>query len=384
LALRQLLLWHTDNDKRRYAAAVVLFIAAMLSKTVVCSLPAVALVLWWRERGHLNKRDWVGATPLLVIGIGLAAVTVWMEKHHVGASGNEWALSIGDRVSIAGQSLCFYVSKLIVPMNLSFVYPRWEIPASGWWAVAAPAIWLAMGIALLAFRKKISRTPAAIWLIFSGIMVPALGFIDVYPFRYSFVADHFQYHASTAVVAAAALGIARLPRQASIGTTVVLAAIFAVMTWQHGKAFHSEETLWREVIATNPDAWIAHNNLGIIQLARGELNEAESAFRRTIELKPDHGNAFINLGLALGGQGKPDDARKALAQGQNLIPDQPSAWRASAKYYASQSDHKAALGAWREVLLRLPDDAQALAGAVDALRGLGLNDQADALLREKK
>ena len=34
-----------------------------------------------------------------------------------------------------------------------------------------------------------------------GTLFPALGFVNVFPFRYSFVADHFQYLASMPILA---------------------------------------------------------------------------------------------------------------------------------------------------------------------------------------
>ena len=50
-------------------------------------------------------------------------------------------------------------------------------------------------------RVRTSRAPLAAALSFSLALVPALGFFNVYPFRYSFVADHFQYLASLGPIA---------------------------------------------------------------------------------------------------------------------------------------------------------------------------------------
>ena len=46
-------------------------------------------------------------------------------------------------------------------------------------------------------------------ILFGVTLAPALGFVNVYPFKFSFVADHFQYLASIAVIALVAAGIAR-------------------------------------------------------------------------------------------------------------------------------------------------------------------------------
>ena len=54
------------------------------------------------------------------------------------------------------------------------------------------------------------RGPLAALLFFAGTLFPVLGFFNVYPFRYSFVADHFQYLASLGMITLASAGVALL------------------------------------------------------------------------------------------------------------------------------------------------------------------------------
>src|SRR5205823_2222070 len=76
-----------------YVAANVLFVAALLSKTVTCSLPAILLILAWWQRGTLDRRTLLRLLPFFALGLLLAAVTVWMEHYYVGAKGEQFALS---------------------------------------------------------------------------------------------------------------------------------------------------------------------------------------------------------------------------------------------------------------------------------------------------
>src|ERR1700732_1518525 len=78
---------------------------------------------------------------------------------------------------------------------------------------------LAVALGLLA-RKN--RGPLAGFLFFAGTLFPALGFLNVYPFRYSYVADHFQYLAILGILVPAASGLTVLaarisPRRISQG-----------------------------------------------------------------------------------------------------------------------------------------------------------------------
>ncbi len=203
---------------RYYAVSLAFFVAALLSKTVIAVLPAVLLVITWWKRGKLTRRNLALVAPFFAVALPLALQTVWLEKHHVGATGEAWALSLLERVLIAGRALWFYVGKLVWPANLTFFYSRWTIDASVWWQYLFPLAAAATMIALWLLRGRLGRGPPAAALIFAGVLLPALGFFDVYPMRYSFVADHFQYHASMALLALAGAGARRCWRGCRGGT----------------------------------------------------------------------------------------------------------------------------------------------------------------------
>ena len=109
---------------RYYVLALVLYVAAVLSKTVTASVPAVLLVVYWWKRGRVSGRDVIRLIPFFAWGLGLSAVTVWMEKTFVGAHGEEWNISPLERMLIAGRALWFYAGKLAWPYPLIFFYPR--------------------------------------------------------------------------------------------------------------------------------------------------------------------------------------------------------------------------------------------------------------------
>ena len=197
---------------RFYALAVGLFACALLSKTVTCSLPAaIALLLWWR-RGRIGRSDALALLPLFAVGAALALTTIWLEKHNVGAQGQAWELSVVQRCLIAGRALWFYAGKLVWPLPLIFTYPKWQIDAGQWWQYLFPAGAVALPLGLWVLRRRIGKGPLVAALCFAGTLLPALGFVDVYPMRYSYVADHFQYLASIAPIALLVAVITMLAR----------------------------------------------------------------------------------------------------------------------------------------------------------------------------
>ena len=92
---------------RWYALAFALYVAALLSKTVTISLPAVILVILWWKRGRLTRGDCLRLAPFFAVGAALSCLTVYMEKTYVGASGDEWKISFLARCLIAGRASSF-------------------------------------------------------------------------------------------------------------------------------------------------------------------------------------------------------------------------------------------------------------------------------------
>ncbi len=320
------------GSPRLYAASLALFVCALLSKTVTCSLPAALLLVAWWKRGRIERADVRPLVPFFIAGLALGALTVWLEKANVGAAGPDWELSFAQRVLIAGRALWTYAGKLAWPAPLVFFYPRFDVDPAQWRPWLYPAAAAAVVSALWLLRRRLGRGPLVAVLFFAGTLVPALGFFDVYPMRFSFVADHFPYLASiglitlTAACGAAAAG--RIGPAARMPAAAVLAAVLGALgtlTWQRCLAFRDAETLWRDTLEKNPDAWLAHNNLGVILRGRGKDEEAVAHYRRSIELKPDYGEAHSNLGGALASLGRNDEAIEHIELALRLNPDNASA-----------------------------------------------------------
>lgn len=348
---------------RWYWISVACFTGAMLSKSVACSLPAALLLLTWLKRGRIDWRlDVVPLLPYFGIGLVLAANTALMERTLVGAVGPEWDFSLLDRILIAGRAVWFYASKLVWPANLSFIYPRWEINASDPFQWMFPLAAVAVVVLAWWFRDRIGRAPLVALLFFGGTLVPALGFINVYPMRFSFVADHFQYVASIGLIAFVAAFLARAP--VTSRPAYALPAFLAWLTWNQTRDYQNLETLWRNTIARNPSAWLAHNNLGNILLDRGSLDSATALYREGIRQKSDYYEAHANLGSALLQQGSVESARLHTESALRIAPGYTPALVTQAGVMLRDGQIGQAIQILQDVLRQDADN-------VDALNSLG-------------
>jgi len=315
------------SDWQFYVLGLFLFVCALLSKTVACSLPAVMVLLIWWKRGRVEKRDVYALTPLFVIGAALGLTTAWLEKYHVGAAGTDWSLTFVQRCLLAGRALLFYASKLFWPHPLSFIYPRWEIDAHVWWQYLFPLSAAAVWITLWLLRQRIGKGPLVAVSAFAVMLFPALGFFDVYPFRFSFVADHFQYLASAGVIAVvASSGVmvcdraGRLGRQMGEVAGPVILLSLAVLTWRQAHLYRDPETLWRDTLTKNPQCWMAHNNLGATLSLQRRVREAIQHLNEAVRIKPDYAEAQYNLGVVLMEEGRLQEAIGRFEQALRINP----------------------------------------------------------------
>jgi hypothetical protein len=190
-----------------YSLALGLFLLSILSKSVTATLPAALLLIFWWKRGHLNGRqDVLPLVPFFVFGISVGLFTAYAEHNWVGAAGGIYDLSVVQRVMVAPRIVLFYLGKLLLPVHLAFSYPHWDINPWDWTQWLYPFVALAILVSLWALRHR-SRAPLAAFLFFVGTLFPVLGFFNVFPFVYSYVADHFQYLASLGIIVLTASGI---------------------------------------------------------------------------------------------------------------------------------------------------------------------------------
>jgi tetratricopeptide (TPR) repeat protein len=299
---------HFDRSRRRsqYLAAFGLFCLALATKTVTATLPAALLVIFWWQRGRLEwRRDVRPLLSWLALGAFAGLFTAWIERNLVGAQGADFQLSLAQRVLLAGRIVFFYAAKILWPSHLMFTYPHWQPDPRVWWQLLYP---LALVVLAFVLWRLPRRGPLAALLLFCGTLFPVLGFLNVYPFHFSYVADHFQYLASLAIIVPAAYllmtGARRISPTKAPGPALVLLipAILGMLTWRQSHMYRDSMTLYRTTVVQNPNSWMAHNNLAATLLLQSEamqdpagLSEALTEFQTALRLHPKDSPAQYNV-----------------------------------------------------------------------------------------
>lgn len=283
LALRSCIGYSRRRSLPLLAAAVLLYCAGMLSKSVVVTLPVSAgLILWW-ERKSVPRQDlpWLGA--LVAIGAVITGLDfLFVSRLHSAPL----PLALEAKVAVAGHAFWFYLSKLFWPYPLLAIYPKWDLGHVSILQYGYPVCLVAGLVCLFLMRDRIGSGPVAAMLIYFVTLLPTLGFVSFSFMKHSYVADRFQYLASAAplvLLAGALAGIRGLPQRALLAVQAVLLVVCGGLTWQHCTDFRNSEALFRQVLAHNPRAWQAHYFLADAEGKRGNLSEALAHYTVSFE-----------------------------------------------------------------------------------------------------
>jgi hypothetical protein len=310
-------------------------LAALLAKTSVVALPVILLLLCWWRQNTVTRRDLLRTLPFFLLSLALGLITLWLQRDHVVDGVVVRPEGLASRIASVGWVFWFYLYKLLLPINLSMIYPRWDIDGGRLLSFVPLALMLACLLILWYYRKGWSKGPLVALGSFAIILAPVLGLLDMTYARLSLAADHLQYPGMPGIMALAGGGMAAAwtwARRrgmrvlavgiASIGIAIVLT--LAVLTWQQARVFKNEETLWTHTLRLNDRCWVGYNNLGNAYGMKGDIHRAILNYSKAIELKPEYTQPYNNRAAAYFGLRQYDkawaDAKKCQQLGGTLSP----------------------------------------------------------------
>ena len=350
----------------RYVLCLVLFAAALLSKSIAVTLPAALLLLRWWQAGRVTWRDAACVAPLFALALGVTLADLAFYRARIDSALD---YSLVERTLIAARALWVYAQQLVWPASLPVLYPRWDVRPGdlvGWLAIAAL---VAVGMALWLVRDRIGRGPLAGVLFFALTLSPVLGFVDFSFMRFAFVADRFQYLASIgplAVILVAAVHLSgRLhPRGRAVAVVTAAAVLLALgaLSWQQSWIYRNDLTYARHIDAVNPRHHIGQAILSHELNAAGHHEEALAAARRGIDLSEGQRGSDQDAQAALGGAllalHRPVEAeaafRRALARWPRNRLGGPRLQLARA--LVCQARYEEGLALYRALIREDPDD----------------------------
>ena len=304
------ILWYLRFDEegrwRWYALSLAAFLLSLLSKAAVVMLPVVLLLCLWRLHGQLRRRDVLRSAPFFIVSLVLGLVTVWFQYHRAMGGRAMRDSGLVSHIAVAGCIPWFYAYKILLPVQLAVIYPKWDV-AGGSWNACLPAVVLLGCFALFWWKRKTwGGGPLVAVGYFVAMLFPVMGFFNQGFHLYSLVADHWQYYSSIGMIALVVAAGATLCRHDGgrwlylrTVAAVMIAILLGAITWARIAVYENNETFWGDAAKKNPDAWLAYYNLGNARARAGDSRQAIQYYEKALQLRPDYADAHLNLGDAM-------------------------------------------------------------------------------------
>ncbi|MSR61465.1 MAG: tetratricopeptide repeat protein [Planctomycetes bacterium] len=289
-----------------YLATLALLALGLMAKPTLVTAPFVLLLLdLWPLKRTQNGATWRGLVleklPHLALAAGSCVLTLLAQRAG-GAVGDLSQLSLLERVWSAGSGLLAYLRATLWPAELTFFYPHPLLIGQNVLATGVAGVVLALGVSALAWRSR-ACCPAFFsgWFWFLGMLVPVLGLVQVGDQAW---ADRYAYLPTIGLYVALAFGLAeawRAHENLLVGLTLgglAMAGALAVVSARTLPHWRDDRSLYEHALSVNDQNWLAHNNLGLVYLARRETAPAREHFAAASRVRPSFVQARYNLGLA--------------------------------------------------------------------------------------
>jgi tetratricopeptide (TPR) repeat protein len=352
----------------RYLILALVVALGLMSKPMLVTLPFVLLLLDYWPLGRLQAIRAGGGcqllqliaekVPLIALSAISSIVTFLAQR---GAIGWTEQLPVSARISNAIVTYVVYVRQMLWPSKLAVFYPHPEHRLPMWEVGLALIVVVGLTMATFVPRK---RAPYLIvgWLWYLGMLVPVIGLVQVgwqgRADRYTYLPQIGLYMAVTWAVTDLTVSW-RFQRTVLGAVAALLVAALSWRAWLQTSYWRDSETLFTHALAVTSNNDVAMNNLGIIFLDKGQLDEAISKLQAAIDLRPENGPGHDNLAKALLRKGRLLEAMVQYREFLEIEPGNVEARNTLGTALIQQGRVSEAIVQWREALAIQPDNGNA-------------------------
>ncbi len=308
-----------------YVLTFAFVIFSLFSKPMAVTLPVILLLFDYLNNRKIDGVCIMEKIPLFVVALIFGGVNFYFQKLTGTTALYEAPLV---RAYFLSKTIPFYLYKLILPVNLSAIYPYTDV---GPYHLSQIKFYLAflafIGISIiysLKFTKKVVF--GSFFFLFS--IAPVLKII---PAGSEFAADRYMYLPSIGLFYIGALGIEFLISRKSKYERMVKSAVFTIMglavaissylTFQQSTIWKDSKTLFLDVIEKYPEGPFSYINVGNAYLRSGDVDSATFHFKKVVSVRPSFELGWYNLGVAYRVKGRPNKASACFEKALFLKPD---------------------------------------------------------------
>jgi len=325
----------------RRALSLGLFCLSLLSKAIGVSLPIVLLLIdlyplrrAWSKKLLLEKIPFAAAAAL-------AAAATWLGHERLGATMHWSSFGLGPRLDQCFYGIVFYLSKTVLPLELS---PRYLPPSAdpiAWPYVASALAACATTLALWGLRRRFPAGWTA-WACYAASLLPVLGII---PQSSQIAADRYSYLSCLpwALMFGGLLGrILRSStwRPAGLAASAAVLLALSAATRAQLRYWRDSAGLWARAVELGPGDALARQGLAKAMAEQGRDAEALAQFQEGLRLGPDNAAMHNDLGAFLASRGRMEEAIGQFEMALQLDPRNEAARINLAKAAASRAGRR--------------------------------------------
>ena len=333
-----------------YLFSLGLFLLGLLSKVSVISLPIVLVLIDMKEGRLISKKTLMEKAPFFVVALVFGIVAL------LGKSGIPKTFSLVERSLMAAKGTSFALTKLLLPLHLSAVYPYHRSITVVSPDFFIPLIVVTVFVVLTLIAWKRLKEAAFGMSFFLVALVPS--FFNFYRnFDVFFASDRYAYLPSIGLLYAAAtvsVWIAarcKLPARGPVIALVIggITLPYAALARQQANIWRNSETLFTHVLSIYPDATAASVNLGVVLRESDRVDEALAVFRQGLRMRPTV-SLRINLAMTLLRLKKVDEATVEIGDVLKEDPRNAEAYAALASILGESGKSGEAIRAYRKAM----------------------------------
>jgi protein O-mannosyl-transferase len=347
---------------KRYLVVMLVLACGLMSKPMLVTLPFVLLLLDYWPLDRIRGQFWMRVLeklPLVALSAISSIATLVAQK---GAVGWTDELPILERVNNAVLSYVLYIWQMVWPARLAVFYPHPENTLPLWQIISSLLLLICITAVAIALRKQ---RPYFItgWLWYLGMLVPVIGLVQV---GWQGRADRYTYLPQLGLYIAVTWAAADLTASWRRQRTIVSVAALLVLGVLSSCAFvqtsywRDSETLFKHALAVTKNNDVAENNLGIVFLGRGKLDEAISLLQAAVALRSENSPAHENLAKALLQKGNVSDALIHYRKLLELQPDNIEVHNIVGTVLVQQHHIRDGVEEWEKVLAIQPENGNAM------------------------
>lgn len=342
-----------EHVRKYYVWSLLFFVASVLSKPSAICFPLCMVLLDYLLKEKPSVKEIIlHKIPFVVLALALGLVTIYTRTEDKFITGSH-AYAIHERIGYAGYALLQYISKFLVPVNLSVIYPY---PQNKLLALILgyATICVLIFACFKLYRSKHKMAWFGVLFFISNLLLV----LQLLPFGEVLTADRYMYLPVLGLAWTLASLLPLNEKQVQY-LALALVLVLGTFTFFRTSAWKNSINLYSDIIKKYPHSFVALNSLGAEHMLNKNYDQSLSYLNAAINENTQYYKGYYNRGLLYAQTNRMQDALADFTKAIDL-KHYPKAYVARANVYYTLHDYPKAMADAQSVLRTEPQNIKAL------------------------